>query len=374
MPSLNNIDWEDLLDSLENQKCVLFLGSGAYQADGGGDMQEALIQHLDATNPDHPLIRLYNPDGFFLFKKNRYRRKIVAQAKEFYNQSFPETEQQFAKLAQIPFNMIFSLTPDNILGRTFDAEGFDYQSDFYFHHRKAPDEFEKPTQQKPLIYNLLGNIEEPESMVLTHGDFFDYLDSVFQNNSMHEQLKENLEHAEHYIFLGLPYEKWYFQLLLRVLSMHSDKLKEIERLALKEFEDPHLHKLYTSEFKLEFIPSDITSFLDALYAKCKEEEMLKEKPKLDPEEAAIGEVNLEIVKEWVADNQMKKALLHLKVFLIQNKPRSQKLADELSALRNRYKLLEQRNTRGTIYPQDYSVEHNQIVEQLLSLINKAQAL
>lgn len=149
MQQPENVDWEDVLDTLEEQKCVLFLGNGAYQAPGGGQIETALTNWLDARNPDHPLIRLYNPDGFFLFKKNRYKRKVIARIKEFYNQSFPETEQQFCRLAQLPFNMIFSLTPDNILARTFDTHGFEYHSDFYFRHRKAADKFEKPSKQKP---------------------------------------------------------------------------------------------------------------------------------------------------------------------------------------------------------------------------------
>ncbi len=237
-----NVDWEDLLDTLEAEKCVLFLGSVAFEAPGGGSIETALRDWLEADEPDHPYIRLYNPDGFMLFRKNRFKRKVTTQIKDFYNQAFPETEALFRQLTEAPFSMIVTLTPDNLLARTFDTLGFDYQSDFYFRHRKAPEVFDRPTKEKPLIYNLLGNIEEPESIVLTHSDFFDYLESVFKSNSMNQDLKEELEGAERYIFLGLPYEKWYFQLLLRVLSMHSDKLKEVERLALREFEDPRLQR------------------------------------------------------------------------------------------------------------------------------------
>lgn len=374
MTKHTNIDWEDVLDTLEEQKCILFLGSGAYQAPKGGPIETALIDWLDAQNPDHPLIRLYNPDGFFLFRKNRYKRKIIASIKDFYNQSFPETESEFARLAQIPFTMIFSLPPDNILARTFDNHGFEYHSDFYFRHRKAPEQFEKPTKHKPLIYNLLGNIEEPESLVMTHSDFFDYLDSIFKGNSMNEELRYELESAERYIFLGLPYEKWYFQLLLRVLSMHSDKLKEVERLALKEFEDPHLRELYTEEFKIEFIPSDITGFVHDLYQKCKEAGILKEMPKPDPLADSSTDFVPEDIRNLIAEAKTENAMRQLKVFLDRRKPSSMKSANDLIVLRNRYNLLRQREQRGTIYPQDLVVENNQIVEQLLDLIAKAETL
>ncbi len=294
--------------------------------------------------------------------------------KRFYSQPFPETEAQFSHIARTPFSMIFTLTPDNILARTFDVMGLDYQPDFYFRNRPATDKFEKPTKHKPLIYNLLGNIEEPESLVLTHGDFFDYLESVFNKNSMNPQLKDELERMERYIFLGLPYEKWYFQLLLRVLSLHSDKLKEIERLALLEFENPRLHKLYTEEFKIEFFPASTDEFIGELYRRCDAGGLLKPLPPLNPAEAAIPDPTPATLRELVAEAETAKAMLHLKVFLDHRKPRSFQLANDLVVLRNQLNLLRQRELRGTIDSRDLSVEHNQITERLLELVTQAQNL
>lgn len=372
MKEFSNIDWEDVIDTLVEEKCVLFLGAGAYQPPGGGDIEEALINWLDAKNPDHPEIRLYNPDGFFLFRKTRFKRKVIARTREFYNQAFTETTEKFNLLAQIPFTVIISLSPDNILAQTFDTCGLEYQSDFYFRHRKAPEYFERPTREKPLIYNLLGNIEEPESLIMTHGDFFDYLDSVFKGNSMHNDFRQELENAERYIFLGLPYEKWYFQLLLRILSMHSDKLREIERMALREFENPYLHELYTEEFKIEFIPTDISLFIETLYQECSNKGVLKEKPLADTLRNTKGFAP-DGIKNLIAEAKTHEAMRHLKLLFDQHKL-SSKNANELVVLRNRYNLLQQREQRGTIYSQDLIVENNQIVEQLLKLIARVENL
>lgn len=371
---LTQVKWDDVLDTLDAQRCVLFLGSGALPAPGGGDIDTALSQWLDAGNPEHPHIQVYNPDGFLLLRKQRFRRHVVANMKDFFSQPFPEAETLFSRIARLPFSMVVTLTPDNILARTFDVLGLDYQPDFYFRNRKAGDQFEKPSRNKPLLYNLLGNIEEPESLVLTHGDFFDYLESVFRGNSMNAELKDELESMERYIFLGLPYEKWYFQLLLRVLSLHSDKLKEIERLALKEFEDPRLHKIYTEEFKIEFFPASAEEFIAELYQRCDADGMLKTLPATDPAEAAIPDPTAEQLENLLAEAKTDEAMLHLKVFLDRRKPRSYALANALVVLRNRRNLLRQRELRGTIDSRDASVENNQIVEQLLALIAQAQTL
>lgn len=368
------VDWEDILDTLAEQRCVLFIGSGAYQAPDGKDIETALCKWLDASNTNHPEIRLYNPDGFFLFRKNRFKRKVIGSIKEFYNQEFKETEKHFSKIAQIPFSMVLTLNYDNILARTFDQLGFDYQSDFYFKHRKAPEKFERPTRNKPLIYNLMGNIEEPESLILTHGDFFDYLDSIFKSNSMNQELKEEIEKAERFIFLGLPYEKWYLQMLLRILSLHSDKLKEIERTALKEFEDPRLHEIYTEEFKIEFIPTNTDAFIDSLYHHCENVGILKQLPRVDLTDSNIKLLPLSDIRDLVGNADVADAMRHLKVYLDQRKIKSSKISNDLVVLRNRMNLLKQREIRGTIYPQDFSVEWNQIIERLLELINQAENL
>lgn len=111
---LANVDWEDLLDTLEAEKCLLFLGSGAFEAPGGSRIETALRDWLEADVPDNPYIRLYNPDGFMLFRKNRFKRKITAQIKDFYNQAFPETEALFRQLAEAPFSMIVTLTTPHL--------------------------------------------------------------------------------------------------------------------------------------------------------------------------------------------------------------------------------------------------------------------
>jgi hypothetical protein len=363
---LDQIDWGDIIDTLQAQKCILFMGSGAFQAPGQRNLEEAKSEWLGLPDPKHPHIRLQNEDGFLLLRKNRYKRKVIASLREFYSQSFPETASVFSQLARIPFNIIVSLTPDNLLARTFDNLGLDYQLDFYFHHRKAPEKFEAPTAQRPLIYNLLGNIEEPESLILTHQDFFDYLDSIFKGNSMHEDLLLTLENAERYIFLGLPYEKWYFQLLLRVLSLHSDKLKEVERLALQEFENPRLRDEYKEEFKIEFIPTEIDAFLQRLYEECEKNNILKEIP--TTVRGANENLSPDTLRELIAEGKMQRAMEQLKLNLQAGQPRTTAALNQLTVLRNRHRLLQQRDQRGTIDSRDLSVENNQIVEQLLELI------
>ncbi|MEN0051159.1 MAG: SIR2 family protein, partial [Bacteroidota bacterium] len=344
---MQSLDWNDITDTIEEQKCVLFLGQSAYHTAQGITLRQALLNDLDAHNVEHPHIRLYNSDGFFLFREDRFERKVVRRIKKFYEQEFPVLETQLARLAQIPFNMIFSLGFDNLLPRTFEQHGLQYQRDFYFKHR-PPNPFQAPSKQVPLLYNLLGNIDEPESIVLTQQAFFDYLKSIFTGSSMHEDLRSALESADSYIFLGLPYERWYFQILLRVLaelSINSDRLKKVERIALKEFENPKLRCIYTEEFKIEFVPSDVENFVNTLYEECQNKGILKA---IRKKESTKDVLPITAIRELITAGKIEQALAQCKALLLKKQPQSANLLNDLIALSARYQNLQQQKTQGII--------------------------
>lgn len=128
-----------------------------------------------------------------------------------------------SKLAPIPFHFIISLNPTNYLADTFDTLNFKHRFDFYW-KKNAGAVLEVPSKNKPLIYNLLGTVERPESLVLTHKNLYDYFESVFQGSMLSEKLKFHLlSETPKVIFLGLPFEKWYMQMLLRILYLHKNE-------------------------------------------------------------------------------------------------------------------------------------------------------
>lgn len=374
-PVSKDLDWENIIDSIEAEKCVLFLGSGFYQTSLEISFESALGEWLGVEQVNHPSIQVYNDDGFFLFREERsHKRNVTHQIKNFYNQAFPIMDARLEQLARIPFHLIVSLMPDNILARKFDELGLPYQPDFYFRKRPHSRVFEKPSHNKPLIYNMMGNIEAPGSIVLTHSDFFDYLESVFNGNSMHPELREELESAERYIFLGLPYEKWYFQLLLRVLSVNSEKLRGVVRTALEKLSNNKLETLYREEFKINFYPNHPEFFVQKLHAACEDARILKTPAPPDPGLINIVERSLGEIKELIAQAELEQAFSYLRVYLDRRKPQSSPLVNELLVLRNRYNLLRQRENRGTIDDKDLRIEYSQISELLLALVDKAEGL
>jgi len=154
--------------------------------------------------------------------------------------------------------------------------------------------------------------------------------------------------------------------------MHSDKLKEIERLALTEFAHPHLRELYTEEFKIEFIPSNLSLFIEQLHAKCEEANILKEKTSNTPTNEASHHISISSIRELIGKNQTEEAINNLKIIFSSGGTKNQQNLNNLTILHNRFNILKQRYKIGTIYHQDFMVENNQVVEQLIGLISKVE--
>ncbi|MCB0707318.1 MAG: SIR2 family protein [Saprospiraceae bacterium] len=373
--AFSEIDWDDIIDTMEVGKCILFLGQEAYLAPGGGNMEEGLIDWLDARNPEHPQIATLLEDGFLQFRKERlsYTIKVANRISEFFNQPFPESRKRFEKLAEIPFSMIFSMVPDNILAQTYDTLGLDYQHGYYSHNRVTPEPEWAVSNENPLIYNILGNIEDPESLILTQNDFYTYLEKTVAAKKQMRGLLDQLEQAERFIFLGLPYNKWHFQLLMRVLSMHTKEMGKIERLGLNKFEDEKLHKLFSKDFKIEFVPDSIDKFIETFHQKCEEAGITKKVAPPDPHLATLPDPSFKELILLLSEGDTRETFLQLEIFLNRRKPGSKKMLDRFIVLYNQFNLLKKHERKGTIDSRDANVEHNQIVEKLVAFIRETES-
>ncbi|NTV64022.1 MAG: CHAT domain-containing protein [Oscillochloris sp.] len=74
---------------------------------------------------------------------------------------------------------------------------------------------EEPDPEHPLVYHLFGSLEEPNSLVLTEDDYFNYLIGVTSN---HELIPDAVRRAladTAMLFLGFRVDDWNFRVLFR---------------------------------------------------------------------------------------------------------------------------------------------------------------
>src|SRR5579862_4713779 len=170
--SLNPDDkfWDLVLKRIEEEKCILIIGPDIALSETDKSLNELLKEYLEKNKGTE--IEYYNDDEFFSFKNNSEKEYAIMDIQEFYKQLKPNDLHN--KIAEIPFHLIISVSPDHILKDAFDNKKIDYQFAFYNKEQNAGP-IQKPTKNKPLIYNLFGDIETDGSLIFTYDDLFNYL-------------------------------------------------------------------------------------------------------------------------------------------------------------------------------------------------------
>jgi hypothetical protein len=73
----------------------------------------------------------------------------------------------------------------------------------------------KPSAERPLVYHLFGRLSDPESVVLTEDDYFDYLIGVTRNKELIPSVVRSALVNSALLFLGFQLDDWQFRVLFR---------------------------------------------------------------------------------------------------------------------------------------------------------------
>jgi hypothetical protein len=308
--------WEALEKSITEKKCVLVMGPDLAAPVAGKSMMECMKDYLVAQSPDENPIRFfYSDDEFFLFDQNQEQGLINMKIREFYEEL--PTPAVYHRIAEIPFHLVISVSPDHLLKNVLDEYRLDF--DFHFYDKEQnPAPIEKPTDKKPLVYNLFGDINVESSMVFTYDDLFEYLTKIFGEFKLPEKLQLELNNCTTVLFMGFSIEKWYFRLLLRLLRLNKSGLK---RTAKKhESQLPGIKNFYYDEFKMRFIDAGEEDIISKLHDRFG----VKKELRLSQKDAPLTQQGIYISYAWKDDNN----------------PEREAIVDELySALKKRVTIL-----------------------------------
>jgi len=127
-------------------------------------------------------------------------------------------------LAGLPFTTYISVNPTSLLADALTDAGKKPQVLFYNWRKEIyePVVLEKePTEKEPLVYQLFGSLEDPDSLLLTMDDYFDYLITISKNMTkktrpIPTEVITALTNTA-LLFLGFQLEDWNFWVLFRFL-------------------------------------------------------------------------------------------------------------------------------------------------------------
>jgi len=89
---------------------------------------------------------------------------------------------------------------------------------------------DQPTPENPLVYHLFGRLDQPESVVLTEDDYFQYLIGVTRNIGLVPMSVQEAMTNRALLFLGFHLEEWDFRVLFQsLLSFEGGALRKSRR-------------------------------------------------------------------------------------------------------------------------------------------------
>ena len=284
------LEWEryqmlEMLDSIEEGKCVLIMGNYAFsKPDAKGESEEGEIflpeilrreqkKLVDQAGPDSPMD--FYSAAQSLVSRAGGQRMFMKLADIKLAELGEKQRDRFRKISEIPFDLILSTNPFDLLHEAFQDNQIAHQYDNYSFLRESvePEPFD---MTHPLIYNLFGSVKHKESMVISLDRLYQLLFSVLGARQLPKLIQDKVQQANHLVFLGFSFDDWYMKLLLRVLKVHEKDISFAHPPGQGDI-NKYNQTFFESNFQVTFLNRKIDSFITELHSYCKEESLLRRK-------------------------------------------------------------------------------------------------
>lgn len=313
MPTIkkaSDIHWMSIIESLEADKCILVLGDGMLFSGEGKEKtnvlkklkSEVLLmlkEHSKNYQPSYELCDL----GFLInVLRGEFNGSLYwTQLKRKFLQGDPPNS-LYKKIAEIPFSLVLSTSPDNFLKSELNTMQLPCQKGFLKHKGKKDFDINATISSKdPAIFSLFGNIDDPDSLVMdNYNNTTRLISSLYKGeNKLPPKVIEKINEASHCIFLGVDFEDWYTNILLDILQFnkHNIEKKWSANYAFSAFRevDESTEHFYEDNFNIGFIcieKFDLRRFVEDLHKEIKKHDKKLIRVKNDnPGKLYIAELN-----------------------------------------------------------------------------------
>ena len=369
-------EWEryqmlEILDALEEQKCVLILGNYAFskpqptpeQPDAEVFLPDLLLQEQHkwagkntAASPDDfyasAQLLVNQPGGQRMFRKLTKIQLHDLREKQL---------NRFKKISEIPFDLIVSTYPFPLLHDIFDANRIDHQFAYYSYLQESGP-LAPFSDDRPLIYNLFGSEKNKESMVISLDRLYQFFFGILGVHQLPKLIQDKVQQASHLVFLGFSFDDWYMKLLLRVLKVH-EKETSFANANQPLVLDRQNRTFFEHNFKMMFFDKEMDDFTSTLHQLCEEEGLLRHSTG-----TAITSVYDDLHNK-VEQHQFQEVLHTLDDLLIENGQKGDYLK-ELSAYQQQFHRIKEGEDYGSYQPPELEKEWRQLRNKLSLFIDR----
>lgn len=310
---------------------------------------------------DHE-IKYLEDVGLLLFQDDTDKLDLPGDVRELYNKMEIQTE-VFKKILEIPFSLILSLTPDNLLSEAAYRYGVPHEAAHFRHNGMASTLEYNPCKERPLFYNLFGDLNDEESLILDYEDLYEFLRKVLGSPGLPEKIRIQLERAKSFFFIGFDFQKWYTQLILQLITGKGRRGARKVAIKNKAFTNDRTENFVISQFKLNFLDKK-RPFLDELYEIFQEAGSLRKLGTRLTEDARTLSQN---IRRLIGKGELQEALKLLTRLTI-----GKASYNEAVSLSSNYEILQAEIRKGIVRSEDKDVRNNRIINAALELLGKLE--
>jgi CHAT domain-containing protein/SIR2-like protein len=271
--------WRSLINNIRKRSCTPIIGSGVLESLVGSFRDIArdwatTHQYPMAGNEREqlPLVAQYLvvSQGESTYARDEFRKALKGGTLRNYGHDLTSDERQGSVqevissagavrrklegaephkvLAALDLPVYLTTNPDNLLADAlFEAgkkphvllcpRGYDANIP------SEEDQNYRATKDEPLVYHLFGHLREPDSVVLTQDDYFDYLIDVTRTNDIIPKIVRSSLANTALLFLGFQMSDWDFRVFFRsIMSQEGrDRRKRFSHVAVQI--DPEQERL-----------------------------------------------------------------------------------------------------------------------------------
>ena len=293
---------KEIIESGKNGKCILFLGAMAsapspegspFQYKNAPPSGAELSRQLAARckYPDEDKTNLQRVSLYYQFREGGSRQSLVKAIREEITEFEEVTESGERKnrpfvpspalrmLAALPFSIVITTNYNHLFdialarANTRDERPKQPIKRIYDPTRTGPPESVPldPTEEKPILLKLHGDINKPESIVVTEEDYIVFIQrmSIRHLHPIHENIQARIN-TWPILFIGYSLKDYNLRLLFKTLRWHVD----VANFPLSFSVDPDPDNVIVSILQhgekpmVSFIKEDLWDFVPALYEEC----------------------------------------------------------------------------------------------------------
>lgn len=273
-------EWEqdqlnEIITALEEQKCILILGNYAFSKKSSQDSDECFLPDLlkeefqrrnKSGNANTPL-DYYSIAQDILNRSGGKKTLMKTAAIKREELVGTRQEQRLRQISEIPFDLILSTYPFELLSQVFTENGIDHDTSFYS-YRHELEELAEPSLKKPLIYNLFGSSKERDSMVISLDRLYEFMFGVLGVRPFPKLIQDKISQATHLVFMGFSFDDWYMKMLLRMFNGHKKDFTFANSFQSAKIGQNN-RMFFESNFKVTFLEKEVDDFIDSLHQACR---------------------------------------------------------------------------------------------------------